>query len=138
MFMTNEDLLYLLQTLYPGTNNGVEYLTAHDLCPERIQRDHAYIFWWKMAAEEPTNEFLQAKWKELGMDILSKREVHEIRYQRGLALDKADKLLNIALDSGDQEFEKKVRAYRQVLRDIPQQDGFPEVLNWPEAPVQSK
>lgn len=26
------------------------------------------------------------------------------------------------------------RTYRQALRDVPQQDGFPETINWPEKP----
>ena len=29
-------------------------------------------------------------------------------------------------------------AYRQALRDLPQQDGFPFVINWPEAPDTEK
>lgn len=29
-------------------------------------------------------------------------------------------------------------AYRQALRDLPQQEGFPFVINWPEAPDAKK
>ena len=29
-------------------------------------------------------------------------------------------------------------AYRQALRDLPQQEGFPFVINWPEAPDTEK
>ena len=29
-------------------------------------------------------------------------------------------------------------AYRQALRDLPQQEGFPFVINWPEAPDTKK
>lgn len=29
-------------------------------------------------------------------------------------------------------------AYRQALRDLPQQEGFPFVINWPEAPDTNK
>lgn len=29
---------------------------------------------------------------------------------------------------------ESVKAYRQALRDVPQQDGFPYELVWPKAP----
>ncbi|WP_242012382.1 tail fiber assembly protein [Pseudodesulfovibrio cashew] len=27
------------------------------------------------------------------------------------------------------------QSYRQALRDVPQQDGFPETVSWPEQPA---
>jgi hypothetical protein len=34
----------------------------------------------------------------------------------------------------DFTMSEEMTAYRQALRDIPQQEGFPEVINWPEKP----
>lgn len=35
----------------------------------------------------------------------------------------------------DEETRAAVSAYRQALRDVPQQDGFPYAIVWPEKPV---
>ena len=32
------------------------------------------------------------------------------------------------------EAQDLMRAYRQALRDVPQQDGFPDNVIWPEKP----
>lgn len=38
----------------------------------------------------------------------------------------------------DTETREAYRAYRQALRDIPEQDGFPETVVWPELPTKVK
>ena len=38
----------------------------------------------------------------------------------------------------DAETREAYRAYRQALRDIPEQDGFPESITWPELPSVTK
>ena len=35
----------------------------------------------------------------------------------------------------DAETRAAVSAYRQALRDVPQQEGFPYAIVWPEKPV---
>lgn len=55
----------------------------------------------------------------------------EIRAERNRLLDKADIEVNKALDSRDSFAEMKARAYRQALRDIPDQAGFPYDVSWP-------
>lgn len=57
-----------------------------------------------------------------------------IREQRNKLLQRADILVNIATDNGIGETE--ARAYRQALRDVPEQEGFPLNVVWPvlEAP----
>lgn len=54
--------------------------------------------------------------------------------QRNKLLQRADILVNIATDTGVGETE--ARAYRQALRDVPEQEGFPLNVVWPvlEAP----
>lgn len=54
---------------------------------------------------------------------------------------KRDKLLAATdwtqvLDSPiDAETREAYRVYRQALRDIPEQEGFPETITWPELPT---
>lgn len=57
-----------------------------------------------------------------------------VREKRNKLLEDADILVNIAADNGIGESE--ARAYRQALRDVPEQEGFPLDVNWPvlEAP----
>ena len=56
----------------------------------------------------------------------------EVRAERNQLLDKADIAVNLAVDNGDSEAESRARAWRQSLRDIPEQSGFPWNVEWPE------
>lgn len=54
----------------------------------------------------------------------------------GLIREERDKLL-AATDwtaNTDVTMSDEMRAYRQALRDIPQQAGFPDDVTWPEKP----
>ena len=44
-------------------------------------------------------------------------------------------VLDAPIDAATRE---AYRAYRQALRDIPEQDGFPETITWPELPSVTK
>lgn len=61
------------------------------------------------------------------------KETVLVRAERNKRLSEADKLIFIAEDNG--EDTTSLRAYRQALRDIPQQDGFPLDVEWPEIPL---
>lgn len=73
------------------------------------------------AIPEPTPEEIKA------------RKAAEVRAQRDYLLTKTDYLV-----SGDYPISAedlaKVKAYRQALRDIPEQEGFPETVEWPTEP----
>ena len=62
---------------------------------------------------------------------LKERKAAEVRAQRDYLLNKTDYLV-----SGDYPISAedlaKVKAYRQALRDIPEQEGFPETVAWPK------
>lgn len=38
----------------------------------------------------------------------------------------------------DAETREAYRSYRQALRDIPEQEGFPDTITWPELPATTK
>jgi len=59
----------------------------------------------------------------------------EVREKRNTLLTEADNLVNKALDLGDPIFEKEARSYRQALRDVPDQEGFPDNIDWPTKPA---
>ena len=61
----------------------------------------------------------------------------EARAQRDKLL--ADTDWTQVLDSPiDADTREAYRAYRQALRDIPEQEGFPHSITWPEPPVKVK
>lgn len=61
----------------------------------------------------------------------------EARTKRDELLAATDwtQVLDAPIDAATRE---AYRAYRQALRDIPQQEGFPENITWPELPSVTK
>lgn len=61
----------------------------------------------------------------------------EARTQRDKLLDETDwtQVLDAPIDAATRE---AYRAYRQALRDLPEQDGFPGTITWPELPSVTK
>lgn len=57
----------------------------------------------------------------------------KIRCERNMLLDRTDKYMTIDYPISDKEKEA-LKQYRQSLRDIPQQKGFPNNVEWPEKP----
>ncbi|MDH2435578.1 tail fiber assembly protein [Pokkaliibacter sp. MBI-7] len=57
----------------------------------------------------------------------------QLRAKRNHLLQQADNLINKAIDNGDDP--QALRAYRQALRDVPEQEGFPEEVGWPALPA---
>lgn len=64
---------------------------------------------------------------------IKERLAAQIRSQRNALLDDTDwtQLLDAPIDEASRE---EVRVYRQALRDIPEQEGFPEEVVWPDVP----
>lgn len=61
----------------------------------------------------------------------------EVRTQRDALLTTCD--WTQMPDSPLSEEEKTLwKTYRQALRDVPQQDGFPSIVTWPEEPAGDK
>ena len=66
--------------------------------------------------------------------LLGDQNAETIRAQRGALLAACD--WTQMPDSPLSEEEKTLwKTYRQALRDVPQQEGFPETVDWPEQPV---
>lgn len=57
----------------------------------------------------------------------------EIRSERDSLLSNTDKFMTIDYPISDED-RNALRVYRQALRDIPQQEGFPENVVWPDKP----
>lgn len=57
----------------------------------------------------------------------------EIRSKRDSFLKETDYLIQPDYPISD-EYRNALRVYRQALRDVPQQEGFPDNVVWPEKP----
>lgn len=55
------------------------------------------------------------------------------RTQRDALIAKTDYLLATDYPISEEKLEE-VKAYRQALRDVPAQEGFPETIEWPTVP----
>lgn len=79
--------------------------------------------WWELTKiPEPTAEEIQA---QIARDARSKRDC---------LISQTDYLLQPDYPISAEQLEE-VKAYRQALRDVPEQDGFPETIVWPEMPT---
>lgn len=56
-----------------------------------------------------------------------------LRAKRDYLISKTDYLLTADYPISEEDLEA-VKAYRQALRDVPQQAGFPDSVEWPEIP----
>ena len=63
----------------------------------------------------------------------AERAPEEIRIRRDGLLKETDEIVIRCMEAGE-PVPKAWKAYRQALRDIPQQPDFPEAVVWPEKP----
>ena len=70
-------------------------------------------------------------WKiQLEKEVLSL----DVRLERNKLLSDTDHLIQSDYPISDEK-KQEIKVYRQALRDIPQQDGFPDNIVFPEKPV---
>ena len=70
-------------------------------------------------------------WKiQLEKEILSL----DVRLERNKILSDTDHLIQSDYPISDEK-KQEIKAYRQALSDIPQQDGFPDNIVWPDKPT---
>lgn len=70
-------------------------------------------------------------WKiQLEKEVLSL----DARLERNKLLSDTDHLIQADYPISDEK-KQEIKVYRQALRDIPQQDGFPDNIVWPDKPV---
>ena len=70
-------------------------------------------------------------WKiQLEKEVLSL----DVRLERNKLLSDTDHLIQSDYPISDEK-KQEIKVYRQALRDIPQQDGFPDNIIWPDEPT---
>jgi len=131
-----EQLIFCISQRYPHLVAGRDYILARMLEPDGQQQcEHARIHQWlTTSVPKPDIELLYADWSRIKDEYTRWLTAENIRAERNNRLLEADSLINIATDSGDTERASALKVYRQTLRDIPEQDGFPSNVTWPTLP----
>ena len=132
-----EQLAYALAQEYPNLKRGVDYWVAHPVNLATLEQiGTAWIPEWIPAnPPKPTEDQLAAMWAKHAQAHADITAAQNARSQRDTLLAQADVAINKESDAGTSEQLAKLRAYRQALRDVPQQPGFPQNINWPPYPT---
>jgi hypothetical protein len=132
--LTNSQMSWCLLQMLPGTQNGREYLVGQETDMQGVQTAEAKIYQWNMPnTVQPSQQQIKAYWDLFGHKYLALVAQAGARDKRSTLLAEADILINKALDNGQDA--TALRAYRQALRDITTQTGFPQDVQWPELPA---
>ena len=112
-----------------GLKHGVDFLVGHPLDKDGTQRGDAYLFrWMTKDVTQPDIELMKARYHECHCDT----------YEAMAARERRDALIAQTDWTQAQDIPDAVKAkyavYRQALRDITSQAGFPKSIDWPLLP----
>ena len=75
-----------------------------------------------------------AEFPENDEDPAYSQKKNKVIQRRNNLLNDSDYLMMVDYPISDEK-KQEIKVYRQALRDIPQQDGFPDNIVWPDKPV---
>lgn len=113
--------------------NGVEYPSLSIL--RQAVWEHEHKAYGKFSAQEQFAkagidvEFVEVPSPELPDSVIADRA----RQERDSLLSETDFYVTPDYPSTEEDLEE-VKAYRQALRDVPNQEGFPRDIEWPIKP----
>jgi hypothetical protein len=122
---THDLMRVVLEAKYPKLVYGVDYAVAHMLDTRGKQMGPPFISKWTASEARPKDGDIA---KEFRANQAKYRAIFARRL-RDLMLQNTDAYMGASDIPGD---KGPMKAYRQKLRDIPQQPGFPMNINWPE------
>jgi len=108
----------VLQHLRPGANWVIEG-----------ESNYENLNWTDESQSKPTQTEIDEAWADVKADIASSKS----RAKRDRLLTESDWVTIRATDTGT-AVPTEWQTYRQALRDITEQTGFPEDIEWPEKP----
>lgn len=136
--LTHNQLIYVLRALCPQiteADHGSKYWVAMPVEGDRQVGAAQIVAWYFDDFSPPTDAEIDAKWAQV-KDAYQLQELEAaMRAKRDQLLPEADKLVSRALDAGDADLTARCSWYRQALRDVPAQPGFPTAITWPELPI---
>lgn len=105
------------------------------LCPDasfaekQDEEGNYYIIWNSPDIPQPSDKEVEAELARL-LEEEPKKEIRELRDKKLLETD----WVVIQSQERNTEISKEWKLYRQALRDIPSQSGFPSDVEWPTKP----
>lgn len=133
--ITHDQMIYTLSRLLDGVSekeHGTKFWVAMPVEGDK-QIGEAWIVKWDYEdIPEPTFEEISAKWEEVKDDYFYREASLDVRRKRDALLEESDVLFRRALEQGADT--TAISAYSQALRDIPEQEGFPFDVVWPQKP----
>jgi len=128
-------MVTVLRELYPALQCGPDYMVAHPISGETDQQDGDPFFtrWTPTDPPQPDAAAIKA---EFEANESNYRAIFARRY-RDACLQWSDAKVVVPDDmpATVRTDAEAWKVYRQALRDVPQQAGFPLDIDWPEMPA---
>ena len=132
--ITHDELIFCLQQKYPNLAHGVDYWVGQEMRRDtNEQLAPARIIAWHVDGR-PTDEDVAALVEQYRVAAKAHVLGQRAREERDRRLEQADAMFYKAMDSGDATQAQQVGKYRQALREVPDQPGFPAEFAWPAIP----
>jgi hypothetical protein len=113
-------------------NNSYEFTEVPTIKQKIVE--NSPVFDTELNAYKRSFSIVDLTEEELAAKLVSASET--VRSERDVALLKSDALVTIdRWEAYDDTVKENLRVYRQALRDIPQQEGFPFDIVNPEEPI---
>ena len=132
--ITHDELIFCLQQKYPNLAHGVDFWVGQEMSRDSgEQLAPARIIAWHVEGQ-PTDEDVASLVEQYGEAATAHVLGQRAREERDRRLEQADAMFYKAMDSGDATKAQQVGKYRQALREVPDQPGFPAEFTWPAIP----
>lgn len=133
--LTHDELIFSIKQEYPGALHGIDFWVLQNMDAQTgAQKRDAIIYEWKLPTPKPSADEIKAMVEKHRAGVPAYLAARNARAERDQRLLEADALMGKAMDSGDVEGMRIVGQYRQALREVPDQPGFPAEFTWPDIP----
>lgn len=142
MILTERKLIQVLEWAFPDSKDTVDFMVGtktHTKGREIPKEEREPGIWsWSRVEPLPTSHDIEdffSKWLESPDYEEYLKET--VRKERDELLLAVDTLVNKRLlwEEHSQEQKEAIKEYRKLLLEVPQQEGFPKDIEWPEKPI---
>lgn len=134
--ISNDQLVFILRHMYPDLVPGNNYRVWRQFSDDTFKEQvgDAEVYEWNTDKPRPSAKAIRAAWDGgLSVKFDEKLKADAVILDRDGRLAHANDTVSMLEDAA--EDTSAWRAYRQALRDVPNQPGFPHVVDWPAMPA---
>lgn len=135
--ITHELLIAAIQEKWPHLIHGEDYLVAHPIDTKTgKQRGPAYIMRWKGNNPPQPDKVTEAMLLISAQKFIPDHTGEKVRMRRNMLILGSDfsQLPDVQASMSSKQ-AVAWKDYRQALRDITEQPGYPATIDWPVKPV---